>query len=193
MNFLAHLFLSCDNEELLIGNFIADFIKIKEVADYSPEIQKGIDLHRQIDTYTDQHPMVKQGVHRLRPHHRKYAPVVLDILYDYILVNNWSRYSGQSINGFAKDMYEILEKRMDELPAKLRKRLPGMIEANWLEAYGTKDGLIFTFQKMDERTSFPSNFVDAFDHMQADYKDFENEFNLFFPELIQYVDSNCKC
>jgi len=193
MNFLAHLFLSCDNEELLIGNFIADFIKQKEVADYSPAIQKGIDLHRQIDTYTDQHPLVLQGVHRLRPFHHKYAPVVIDILFDYLLANNWSRYSGQSLDDFAHYIYDILNDRMKDLPLKLQKRLPEMIEANWLQAYGTDEGILFTFKKMDERTSFPSDFKSALKHLKLDYEAYETEFNLFFPDLIQYVDSNCKC
>lgn len=193
MNFLAHLFLSCENEELLIGNFIADFIKQKEVADYSLEIQKGIALHRQIDAYTDKHPLVLQGVHRLRPFHRKYAPVVIDILFDYLLANNWSLYSGQTLDEFAGDIYEILENRMAELPLKLQKRLPGMINANWLAAYGTDEGILFTFKKMDERTSFPSNFASALSHLKLDYNNYEKEFNQFFPDIIQYVDSHCNC
>jgi len=102
MNFLAHLYLSCDNEDLMIGNFIADFIRNKEVKDYSPEIQKGIFLHRQIDTYTDLHPMVKKGTHRLQKYHRKYSPVIVDVFYDYLLANNWERYSGKAWMIFAK-------------------------------------------------------------------------------------------
>ncbi len=193
MNFLAHIFLSCDNEDLLIGNFIADFIRNNEVGNYSSSIQEGIYLHRQIDTYTDKHPIVKQGVHRLQPFHHKYAPVVIDILYDYLLAVNWQRYSGEKLDQFANSIYEILNDRMEELPLKLKKRLPGMIEANWLQAYGTKKGMLFTFQKMDERTSFPSNFSEAFSHLEADFDAYNEEFQTFFPELIQFVDNNCKC
>jgi len=193
MNFLAHLFLSCDNEDLLIGNFIADFIRNHEVENYSESIQKGIVLHRQIDTYTDTHPIVKQGVHRLQPFHSKYAPVVIDIIFDHLLANNWSRYSGQSLDDFAKYIYEILNDRMGELPKKLQKRLPEMIEGNWLQAYGTKEGMLFTFKKMDERTSFPSNFSKAMDHLELDFEAYNSEFNQFFPEVIQFVDNHCNC
>lgn len=193
MNFLAHLFLSCDNEDLLIGNFIADFIKNKEVKQYPPSVQEGIVLHRQIDTYTDNHPIVKRGVHRLQPYHRKYAPVVIDIIFDYLLAKNWERYSGQSLSEFASYIYEILNARMSSLPEKLRKDLPGMIAGNWLESYGTREGILFTLQKMDERTSFPSNFGSALSHLEKDFQIFNDEFNQFFPELIAYVDSHCKC
>lgn len=193
MNFLAHLFLSCDNEDLLIGNFIADFIKNKEIQNYSQSVQKGILLHRQIDTYTDRHPTVLKGVKRLRPFHAKYAPVVIDILYDYLLAKNWGRYSGQSLDGFSNYIYEILLSRMDELPLKLRKRLPGMIKGKWLQAYGTKAGMLFTLQKMDERSTFPSNFSLAMDHLDLAYQQYNEEFNIFFPEIIQYVDNHCNC
>lgn len=193
MNFLAHLFLSCDNEDLLIGNFIADFIRNKEVENYPESVQKGIHLHRQIDSFTDNHPIVKQSVHRLQPHHHKYAAVVIDIVYDHLLAVNWSRYSGQSLATFANDVYDVLEKRMTTLPSKLQKRLPGMIAGNWLEAYATQEGILFTLKKMDERTRFPSNFGEALKHLTMDYDLFEAEFYQFFPELMAYVESNCKC
>jgi len=187
MNFLAHLFLSFQNEDHVIGNFIADFIKNRDVKNYSPTIQKGISLHREIDSFTDNHPFVRQGTQRLQPHHHKYAPVVIDILYDYILANNWERYSDQSLESFAKNIYTILKKRMDEIPEKLKKNVPGMIAANWLESYKTKEGLRYTLQRMDKRASFPSEFTNAVDHLEEDYDLFENEFNAFFPELIEHI------
>ena len=187
MNFLAHLFLSFENEDHVIGNFIADFIKNKEVKNYSPEIQKGISLHRQIDSFTDNHPSVRKATQRLQPMHHKYAPVVIDILYDYILANNWEKYSDQSLESFSKGIYAILDKRIDEMPEKLKKNLPGMINGNWLQSYKTKEGLLFTLQRMDKRASFPSNFIEAFGHLQQDYNLFEGEFNVFFPELINHI------
>ena len=56
MNYLAHAFLSFNDSGLLIGNMISDFVKGKKQFDYTPDIQKGIRLHRMIDTYTDAHP-----------------------------------------------------------------------------------------------------------------------------------------
>lgn len=184
MNYLAHLFLSGENEDLLIGNFIADFIKNKEVSQYNGEVQKGVFLHRKIDTYTDNHAIVRQSTRRLQAHHRKYAPVVVDILYDHLLVHNWTKYSSTPLSDYTKWVYDILENRLLELPPKLQKRIPIMIEHDWLQAYGTKKGLRYTFERMDERTRFPSNFVDAVAHLYQDYEAFDKEFNTFFPDLI---------
>ena len=66
MNFLSHLYLSGESEGLLIGNFIADSLKGSAFNTFSPEIQKGILLHRKIDTYTDSHPIVDESKKRLR-------------------------------------------------------------------------------------------------------------------------------
>jgi len=87
MNFLAHLFLSFDNEDIMIGNFIADMIRNKDVSTFSEGVQKGIALHRKIDSYTDVHPIVKQGTKLMQPYHSKYSPVVIDVFYDYLLSN----------------------------------------------------------------------------------------------------------
>lgn len=191
MNHLAHFFLSCQNEDLMIGNFVADYIRNKEVANFSAEVQQGIRLHRKIDTYTDQHPVVKQGTRRLQKHHNKYAPVILDVLYDYLLVNNWERYSEEPLVDFTQNVYHLLEKRFEELPAKLQKNIPTMISHDWLRGYGRYEGLRFTFEKMDLRTSFPSDFQSAVLHLQEDEAAFTEEFNLFFPDLVAHVEENC--
>ncbi len=193
MNHLAHLFLSCSNDDLLIGNFIADYIKNKEVATYIPAIQEGIYLHRKIDTFTDNHPLVLQGTHRLQANHHKYSPVVIDILYDYILSKNWHRYSPIPLQDFAKNVYQILTKRYDELPQKLQQYLHNMIADNWLLKYGTYDGLAFVFEKMDQRTKFPSNFTAAVQDLKDDYELYETEFNQFFPEVMKMVEEECGC
>ena len=193
MNFLAHLYLSCDNEDLLIGNFIADFIRNKEVKDYSEGIQKGIVLHRQIDSYTDTHPIVKQGTHRLQKDHHKYAPVIIDVFYDYLLANNWERYSGETLDEFCQTVYQILEKRLDDLPEKLQKRVPVMIKHQWLQAYKTEEGMRYTFKRLAERLSRPEYLDGVVDNLLQDEKVLEEEFNLFFPKVINYVNENCKC
>lgn len=192
MNFLAHLFLSCDNDDLMIGNMIADFIRNREVKNYSKEVQKGIKLHRQIDHFTDHHPIVRLGAHRLQANHGKYAPVVIDIFYDHLLAKNWERYDDESLNAFTKRAYRVLTDRKAEIPPKLSKQLPDMIERNWLEQYKSEAGMQYVFELMDLRTSFPSNFSSAMDDLLGDYKQFEDEFNQFFPEVIEFVKNSYK-
>jgi len=56
MNYLAHCYLSGKNEDLLLGNFMTDFLQKKEERNYKDIVLLGIQLHRAIDTFTDQHP-----------------------------------------------------------------------------------------------------------------------------------------
>lgn len=193
MNYLAHIYLSCNNEDLLMGNFIADSISLKDVASLPIEVQAGVTLHREIDYYTDTHAIVRKGTKRLRPHHRKYSPVVIDVLYDHLLANNWERYSESSLPVFAQDVYKVFSRRMAEMPPSLQRRLPGMIEHDWLNNYKSIDGLKFTLDKLDERARFPSNFGSAVVHLLEDYDLFTEEFNAFFPEVIAHVNSHCEC
>ncbi len=187
MNFLAHIFLSGEKEHLIVGNFLADYLSNKQVANLPRPVQEGIRLHRKIDSFTDGHELVRESVQKLRPVHRKFAPVVLDICYDYVLAKNWQRYSAVEINEFTLGVYGVLENHLSLMPPFLQDRLPRMIADNWLVKYGTEGGLRFTFERMKARTRYPQYFENAVDNFLKDYGFYENAFNRFFPELVAAV------
>lgn len=188
MNFLAHLFLSQHDEELLIGNFIGDFVRKSDDLQYPEGIRRGLELHRKIDTFTDNHPVVRASTRLLHEHHHKYSPVLLDVYYDYLLANNWSIFSNRSLKAFTQDVYAILEKNMQVMPPVLQHRLPLMIADDWLVRYGTFEGLEFTFGRMKRRASEPSHFDNAVDTLQLHLKPLEENFYTFFPDAIGFVD-----
>ena len=187
MNFLAHIFLSGHQPHLIVGNFLADYIKNKEVALLPRPVQEGIRMHRKIDAFTDLHPMVRLSVQRLRPAHGKFAPVVLDICYDFVLVKNWKRYTDEDIHDFTRYVYAVLTEHIFLMPNYLQERLPRMIADDWLVKYGTEAGLRFTFERMKLRTKYPRYFAGAVDNFLKNYNDFEKEFNSFFPDLMAAV------
>src|SRR6187200_947443 len=116
MNFLAHTYLSGNNEKLMIGNFIADFVKGKKKDDYPDEIRKGIELHRFIDFYTDHHDIVMNSIRRVHPRQEKYSGVVVDILYDHFLAANFKEFSDTPLQDYSNNTYGILKKNWDVLP-----------------------------------------------------------------------------
>ncbi len=190
MNFLAHLYLSGDDQELKIGNFIADSVKGKPSAElYSVGVIRGIQIHRQIDTFTDSHPIVLESIKRLREHHGKYAGVVVDIAYDHFLAKNWSRYSSVELYEYVHDCYLLLLKHKAEFPDKVQRYLPHMVKSNWLYHYKTLEGIDKVYKGMAKRTPFDANMSSAMKDLWMDYEAYENEFTLFFPELIAYVQS----
>jgi len=192
MNFLAHIFLSGHNDQVLVGNFIADSITNKQVADYPAAIKKGIMLHRKIDSFTDQHSKVKESTKLLNPAHGKYAPVLLDIFYDYYLIHNWERYSEEPFDDFTKRAYRVLNANFKYIPPRMASRLPHMIKENWLANYGKLEGIEFTVETVMNRVSKPelleASIESIFDHSD----ELNKNFNIFFPELQTHVQEEMK-
>ncbi|MBP6827851.1 MAG: hypothetical protein KA165_14915 [Saprospiraceae bacterium] len=100
MNHLAHCFLSFNDEDLLLGNFIGDFVKGNDWKKYPEKVQQGILLHRTIDSYTDNHPMTDRSVTRVRPYAGRYSPPFTDILYDHLLAIHWEKYMDEAFDVF---------------------------------------------------------------------------------------------
>jgi len=192
MNFLAHIFLSFGDDEITIGNFIADSIRGNKY-DHLPErVQKGILLHRAIDTYTDAHPITKQSSKRLHINHGHYSRVVVDIFYDHFLARNWKTYSDTSLDHYVSQFYELLDTHYPILPLGVQKMMPYMIGDNWLLNYAHIEGINRVLNGMYRRTKEKSNMNFAVLDLQEHYDLFESEFHAFFEELIIFSDHKFK-
>jgi acyl carrier protein phosphodiesterase len=192
MNFLAHIFLSFGDDEITIGNFIADSIRGNKYGHLPERIQKGILLHREIDTYTDTHPITKQSSKRLHPNHGHYSRVVVDIFYDHFLARNWKTYSDISLDRYVSQFYELLDTHYPILPIGVQKMMPYMIGDNWLLNYAHIEGINRVLKGMYRRTNEKSNMNFAVLDLQEHYDLFENEFHAFFEELIIFSDDKFK-
>lgn len=187
MNFLAHTFLSGSNEDILIGNFMADFINSSKWDHLPAEIQLGIQLHRGIDQFTDKHPMVRMGVKRLNSVHGKYAPVVIDIIYDHLLAVEWLHFSEINLRMHVDRSYQSFIEKKVYFPASLRNRIDRMIKDDFLFRYKSKEGFERSLSFMDRRTKFPSRFVLASEQLYNEWDYFRKEFHAFMPEIIQFT------
>lgn len=192
MNYLAHIYLSGNNDFLKIGNFIADSIRGKKYLNYPLEIQKGIILHRHIDTYTDTHPIVKLSKQRLYDKYGHYASVIVDILYDHFLAKNWLEYSETPLAIYVDEFYNLLDEHFDILPIQVQKMMPYMTQDNWLYSYASIEGITKVLEGMNKRTKNRSKMNLAVIELQEFYLEFEEEFKLFFKELIIFVQQELK-
>jgi len=184
MNFLAHIYLSGDHDQIKIGNFMADSIKGKKYLKYPEEIQNGIVLHRAIDYYTDTHPVFKQSTKRLFSKYGHYSGIIVDIFYDHFLAANWAKYSGTPLEKYTHDFYELLEKNYEILPTKVKGFLPYMVQDNWLLSYASMDGIEKVLSGMNRRTGRKSDMHMATNELKEHYQDFQFEFEIFFDEVI---------
>jgi acyl carrier protein phosphodiesterase len=189
MNFLAHLFLSGENPEIKLGNFIGDFVKGRNQEDrFGKEIAKGIALHREIDWYTDRHPIVKLSKERLRPKYRHYSGVITDVYFDHFLAKNFDRYSKQILPDFADDCYTLIQQHNAILPEEVKVMMPYMIKGNWLVNYAKIDGIHRALSGMARRTRFDSKMEEASEDLKNSYSDFEREYFAFFPDLQKFAE-----
>ncbi|EIA07174.1 ACP phosphodiesterase [Flavobacterium frigoris] len=187
MNFLAHIYLSGDNDLIKIGNFMADGIRGKHFETFPMEIQKGIILHRAIDTFTDAHPVFRQSTKKLHSHYHHYAGVIVDVFYDHFLAKNWTNYSNENLEEYIQFFYKSLEDNRPILTERTIGIMPYMFQQNWLSSYQTIEGINTILTQMDSRTKNKSKMRFATEELQEFYTEFENEFTKFFEDLREHA------
>ena len=183
MNFLAHIYLSGDDCLIQIGNFMADGIRGRDYEFYPEHVQRGIILHRAIDTFTDAHPIFRQGTKRLHAKYHHYAGVIMDVYYDHFLAANWSRYSSLTLKEYSENFYKCLEDHDELLTDKTRNMLPIMKRENWLLTYATPDGIEKILKQMGYRTGHKSGMGNAKVELLQFYDEYNNEFSEFFEDI----------
>lgn len=189
MNFLAHIYLSGENDDLKFGNFIGDWVKGNKYQTYSKEVQKGILLHRKIDSYTDIHPVVKESIYRMRPAYGKYAGVVIDILYDHYLAKNWGNYSSIKLEDYVNTFHDLIKERFNCLPHKSKRFADPFIKKKRLLCYRNLVCFEDVLNKMAIYTSMPDNTKQAMPIINKSYDLFYKEFQFFILDIKKYLKS----
>lgn len=186
MNFLAHIYLSFNDDQITIGNFIADSIRGNKYKHLPERVQKGIKLHRHIDTFTDAHPTVRQSTKRLHENYSHYSGIIVDIFYDHFLAKNWKDYSDIPLAEFVDNFYDLLEDNYAILPDTTKHMMAYMISDNWILNYANLEGIGNVLQGMNRRTKNKSKMNFAILDLEEHYNEFEKEFTSFFQELIDF-------
>ncbi len=189
MNFLAHAYLSFGQEETLVGNFIADFVRGKELENYPKKVQLGIQLHRAIDTYTDSHPLVKQVQSLLTPRFGHYSRVISDVFFDYFLAKNWKNYSDTPLEKFSLDSYRTLSSSPYELPEAFLRMFHWMQAQNWLYAYREAAGIQAALDGLTRRARFDSKMNESTQVLWEKEEEIEAIFFAFFEDLETFAST----
>ena len=186
MNFLAHSYLSF-SEEQLIGNMIADFVKNRDVARLPESIQKGIKLHRAIDTFTDAHPLIHEAKAPFRPLVRLYSGAFVDVAFDYFLANDTTENSQREWQEHSQRVYAVLRRYEEFLPEVFKKVLDKMQQDDWLYNYRNEWGIEYSFRNVVNKAQFLDKTTNVFPAFLAN-KDFLREkYEIFFPEIKSFV------
>ena len=188
MNYLAHIYLSGESDEVILGNFIGDYVKGSKYREYPEKVAYGIRLHRSIDLFTDQHQDVKKCIEMLKPEYGRYAGIVVDIFFDHFLAANWNQYSAYTLREFSKHAHAVFLSNFRLLPFRVKQFLPFLIQHKRLESYAKVERLHEVLEIMSRRTSLPAKSEWAIQVLIQEYDQFEALFQSFFPEMIDYVE-----
>ncbi|MFP4525947.1 MAG: ACP phosphodiesterase [Bacteroidales bacterium] len=187
MNFLAHIYLSGTNDDIKIGNFIGDYVKGRKYLQYRTNIRKGIILHRNIDDYTDKSKIPQPVKNLLKPFYRRYAGIVVDVLYDHCLSKNWEYFCQTPLEEYVNNFHKLLRREFSVLPRQVQNFVPRMIQHNRLLSYRETTGLHQSLTVMAKHTSLPDKADQAIDVLLKNYSTINDNFLEFFPMLIKYV------
>jgi acyl carrier protein phosphodiesterase len=189
MNFLGHLLVSGNDPMTIVGNFMADGVKGRDLSAYAEGLQKGIRMHRHIDSYTDGHPLTLQGRERLRAHCGKYAGVALDLFYDHAIAHRWNELSREPLPEFTQRIYALLTGHEALMPERVRNMLPYMVQQDWLNSYATIAGIGRALLGLSRRTPAGPLLAGAEQVLQDHHAEFERECLEFIPQLRSHLAS----
>jgi len=186
MNFLFHMLLSGADDQLLLGNFMGDFVKGSLQDRFTLRVRDGVQLHRRIDSYAEQHPLFRQSRHRLAPEYGLYRGVMVDLFYDYFLVNSWQEWSAESFDRFLVRTRGVVEDNRALLPAAMQP-LVAVIFDELLPSYATIDGIGQAFSRMSRRVSRPNPLQGCETELSRHHQALQSDFCLFTPDLCRFA------
>lgn len=157
MNYLAHLYLAGDDSELLIGGLMGDFVKGRVDPARPAAVRAGILLHRRVDSFTDQHPVVRRSKARIDPEFRRYAGILVDLFFDHFLACDWPAYSRQPLPQYARRIYRILNRQLPSLPPRMQHSVLYMVRNDLLVSYREIDGIRRALSGIERRLSRPAS------------------------------------
>lgn len=188
MNFLAHIYLARHSQQAMVGALLGDFNPGQAIHAMPPEMAREIQLHRLVDSYTDQHPQVLVCKALFPEGVRRFAGIVLDLYFDYLLSQHWQRYTTLSRPQLIADFYQALNDQHQHLPASLQNLRDRMISQDWLGSYGEVAGLRLAVQRTAQRLSrHGERLQQALALSEQHHQQIEIAFLEFFPELEDYV------
>ncbi len=82
-----------------------------------------------------------------------------------------------------------MKNNLEILPEKVLKILPYIEEQNWLSNYATLNGIEKSLIGVNKRTKLKSQMHLAINDLKENYFEFENDFTLFFKDLIAFTNT----
>lgn len=189
MNYLAHAYLSFNNPEILTGNLIADCVKGKQLYSFPEGVQQGIQLHRKIDEYTDNHPIIREVQKLYSLSTGRYNGVFLDVTFDHFLAIDSLSEPPEGWQKFSKWCYLEIDKNITETPDIFRRLFSYMKKEDWLYNYRHKWMMQRSFERLTQRAKYLTDDANIYLAFEQHYNELQEGYESFFPELKAFAEN----
>ncbi len=187
MNLLAHALLANGDPDRIVGQLCGDFVRGSHLDAFPATIQAGIRCHRAVDSYTDKHPINLEARNLFEKPHRRFAGIVVDVVYDHFLANEWQRYHDTALASYTAGVSEALSARHDLLPEGLQ-RFAMLLEAeDTLHRNLHRDHIELTLQRISQRRKSLAPLATVAASLWVNEAALKQMFDQFFPQLVSYT------
>jgi acyl carrier protein phosphodiesterase len=188
MNHFAHLVLAQPTVESTVGNLLGDFARGVDQQQLAPAIMAGLRNHRAVDRFTDSHPLVREMKLTFSVGRRRFAGIALDIYFDHLLINYWSRFEIRKLESLIEELYRRMHAGHHMMPGEnMRQVTRRMIEYDWFGSYRELDATAEALDGVAARIRFANRFDNAIEDLQRNHDMIRDGFFEFYPQLQQHV------
>ncbi|MBS1571614.1 MAG: DUF479 domain-containing protein [Bacteroidetes bacterium] len=188
MNYLAHSYLTFSDEQI-VGQFLNDYIPNKERFSLPEKILQGVILHREIDTYTDNHPIILQAKKIFSPLVRLYAGAFVDVAMDYFLSHDNTINSPIGWKNHSSRVYKILNEHSFRFPENFRIMLAKMETEDWLYNYREDWGIEFSMKNVLHKAKYLDKSLPVFELFSENKNILQQHYQDFFPDLQLHIST----
>jgi acyl carrier protein phosphodiesterase len=187
VNHLAHALLAGDEGGVLLGSLLGDFWRGAPDPAWPAGVRPGVLLHRNIDVYTDSHPVVTAARALFDPPWRRYAGILIDVYFDHVLARDWQRNGRESLDAFSARIATLLDAHRAWLPGDLN-RFAGYFRAHGLfAAYARREVIEQVLAGIGTRLRHANTLRRAGPALWARAAELDAAFERFFPDLVQFA------
>ena len=188
MNHLAHALLSGDDEALIVGGFLGDFVHGAIDPALPLGIRRGLALHRAVDVYTDGHPLVAASRALFEPTYRRYAGIVLDIWFDHLLARDFHHWSPLPLADYSASLRGLLERNEGLLPAQLKRFLRYMRLHDLPLRYRDEAQIQRVLEGVGMRLLRANPLATSLAEIDRLRPQLQQAFDAFFPDLLDFAE-----
>lgn len=187
MNFLAHLVLAESTAESRFGNLLGDFCQGLDLKSLPPAVQAGVWRHRAIDRFTDAAAEIQQAKAMFSRERRRFAPVILDVLFDHLLIRHWPTLDTRALTPLCQDIYQQLEQQQGLMPTAMAKTVRAIVQQDWFGSYQQLENIGMALDRIATRIRFDNHFAGSIAEINQHLPELDALFLQFYPQLQAYV------